>query len=144
MLLCPEKKFFPLTLNHSRADMIKAQASGWCFLQVEWTKDKEDFLPLGIRKCALREKCSFQKNQKNPLSEHTALLPLFLPAIPPVHTYSQTASNPHAFLQADSFLLLGGAPSFLGWGSCIHVTPAHCGLNEILRKGCQLPQFSMN
>lgn len=35
-----KKKFFPLTLNHSRADMIKAQAWRWCFLQVEWTKER--------------------------------------------------------------------------------------------------------
>lgn len=38
---------------------------------------------------------------------------------PPVHIYSQTASNPHAFLQADGFLLLSLPPHpptpFLGW-----------------------------
>lgn len=86
------KKFFPLTLNHSRADRIKAQAWRWCFLQVEWTKGEEDFLPLGIHKCALREKCLFQKT---PVSEQTALLPslsshlcTFTPKLLQIRTHS--------------------------------------------------------
>lgn len=71
-------------------------------------KDEEDFLPLGIHKCALREKCLFQKT---PVSEQTALLPslsshlcTFTPKLQ-VHTHSCRLTASYC----------SGPPSFLGW-----------------------------
>lgn len=60
------------------------------------------------------------------------------------HVYSQTVANPHTFLQADCFLLLRGPPPFLAEELAFIWLLHTVGLNEILWKGCQLTQFSMN
>ena len=118
------QKFFPLTLNHSRDDFIKAQVLRWCVLQVESNWEWLGLLCLlGFKNTlwALRD-YSFQKSH---LWEQTTFLPPpFFPCRLHLYTaYSQTVSDPHTFLQADWFLLLRGPlPSWLrsphSCGSC--------------------------
>ena len=139
------QKFFPLTLNHSRDDIIKAQALRWCFLQVESNWEWLGLLCLLGFKNTLSAQRVFISKESFVRTDHFSSSPFFFPAdYTCTHVYSQIVSNPHTFFQADWFLLLRSPPPFLAEEPAFMWLLHTVGLNEILWTGCQIAQFSMN
>lgn len=118
-------KVLPLTLNHSRDDIIKAQALRWCFLQVESNWEWLDFFCLlGLRILSERsESIHFKRVIQR--TDHFSSSPFFslLITLCTQLLLPNHFKSPH--ILAGWLVPPAQKSSLFGWGARIHVTPAH-------------------